>query len=123
MWRPCLFCLKRLHLGAMARQWEVLQDEALARLDKYEALILDDIAYVKKTEMETSALFELIAHRYESGSLIITSNQPFNEGDSIFSDNMMTLAAIDRLVHHAQIIEIQAESYRKTQSLRRKIQG
>jgi len=73
--------------------------------------------------METSALFELIAHRYESGSLIITSNQPFSEWDSIFSDNMMTVAAIDRLVHHAQIIEIQAESYRKTQSLRRKKQG
>jgi DNA replication protein DnaC len=90
---------------------------------KYEALILDDIAYVKKTEMETSALFELIAHRYESGSLIITSNQPFSEWDSIFSDNMMTVAAIDRVVHHAQIIEIQGESYRKTQSLRRKTQG
>jgi DNA replication protein DnaC len=102
---------------------ELKLPEALARLDKYEALILDDIAYVKKTEMETSALFELIAHRYESGSLIITSNQPFSEWDSIFSDNMMTVAAIDRLVHHAQIIEIQGESYRKTQSLRRKTQG
>ena len=102
---------------------ELKLPEALARLDKYEALILDDIAYVKKTEMETSALFELIAHRYESGSLIITSNQPFSEWDSIFSDNMMTVAAIDRLVHHAQIIEIQGESYRKTQSLGRKTQG
>jgi DNA replication protein DnaC len=94
--------------------------EALGKLDKYAVLILDDIGYVKKSELETNVLFELIAHRYESGSLIITSNQPFSEWDSIFSDTMMTVAAIDRLVHHAQIIEIQAESYRKRQSIRRK---
>ena len=94
--------------------------EALGKLDKYAVLILDDIGYVKKSKLETNVLFELIAHRYESGSLIITSNQPFSEWDSIFSDTMMTVAAIDRLVHHAQIIEIQAESYRKRQSIRRK---
>src|SRR5207249_12129062 len=94
--------------------------EALGKPDKYAVLILDDIGYVKKSELETNVLFELIAHRYESGSLIITSNQPFSEWDSIFSDTMMTVAAIDRLVHHAQIIEIQAESYRKRQSIRRK---
>ena len=94
--------------------------EALGKLDKYAVLILDDIGYVKKSELETNVLFELIAHRYESGSLIITSNQPFSEWDSIFSDTMMTVAAIDRLVHHAQIIEIQAESYRKRQSIRSK---
>ena len=94
--------------------------EAIGRLDKFAVLILDDIGYVKKSELETSVLFELIAHRYESGSLIITSNQPFSAWDSIFADTMMTVAAIDRLVHHAQIIEIQAQSYRKTQSLRRK---
>src|SRR2546429_303168 len=94
--------------------------EALGKLDKYAVLILDDIGYVKKSELETNVLFELIAHRYESGSLIITSNQPFSEWDSIFSDTMMTVAAIDRLVRHAQIIEIQAQSYRKRQSIRRK---
>ena len=94
--------------------------EALGKLNKYAVVILDDIGYVKKSELETNVLFELIAHRYESGSLIITSNQPFSEWDSIFSDTMMSVAAIDRLVHHAQIIEIQAESYRKRQSIRRK---
>ena len=60
--------------------------EALGKLDKYAVLILGDIGYVKKSEMETSVLFELIAHRYESGSMIITSNQPFSEWDSIFAD-------------------------------------
>ncbi len=91
--------------------------EALTRLDKYVVLIIDDIGYVKKNEMETQVLFELIAHRYESGSLIITSNQAFSDWDQIFNDNMMTVAAIDRLVHHACIIQCQEESYRKKQSL------
>jgi DNA replication protein DnaC len=77
--------------------------------------VIDDIGYVKKTESETSVLFELIAHRYESASLIITSNQPFSQWDSIFPDSMMTVAAVDRLVHHATIIGIEGESYRSKQ--------
>jgi DNA replication protein DnaC len=60
-------------------------------------------------------LFELIAHRYERNSIVITTNQAFNEWDSIFGDNMMTVAAIDRLVHHADIFEIEGDSYRKKQ--------
>lgn len=87
--------------------------EQLAKLSRFPLLILDDISYVKKTEMETSVLFELIAERYESNSLIITSNQPFGEWDQIFPDNMMAVAAIDRLIHHATIINIQEDSYRK----------
>lgn len=85
----------------------------LAKLDRFDLLILDDIGYVKKTDDETSVLFELIAHRYERRSLLITANHPFSQWDSIFSDSMMTVAAVDRLVHHALIIEIKAESYRK----------
>jgi len=88
---------------------------ALTRLDKYQVLIIDDIGYVKKTDAETQVLFEFIAHRYESGSLIITSNQPFSQWDQIFTDTMMTVAAIDRIIHHATIIEIEGESYRKKQ--------
>jgi len=88
--------------------------EALDRLDRFRLLILDDIGYVKKDEAETSVLFELIASRYENGSLLITANQPFSEWDSIFPDNMMAVAAIDRLVHHARILNIEVESYRKT---------
>ena len=93
-------------------------EEALHKLDRYRALILDDFGYVKKTEQETHVLFELIAHRYETGSLIITSNQPFAEWDRIFPDQMMTVAAVDRLIHHATIIEVSSDSYRRKQALR-----
>ena len=91
---------------------ELRLPDALGKLDTYVVLILDDIGYVKKSDLESSVLFELIAHRYESGSLVITSNQPFSPWDSVFPDAIMTVAAIDRLVHHAQIIELQGESYR-----------
>jgi DNA replication protein DnaC len=90
----------------------------LSKLDRYDLLVIDDLGYVKKTEAETSVLFELIAHRYERKSLMITANQPFSQWDSIFADSMMTVAAIDRLVHHAVILEIQAESYRQQAALK-----
>jgi DNA replication protein DnaC len=86
---------------------------ALKKLDRFDLLILDDVGYVKKSEAETSVLFELIAHRYERRSLLITANQPFSQWDTIFTDSMMTVAAVDRLVHHALIVEIVTESYRK----------
>ncbi len=85
----------------------------MSKLDKYRVLIIDDIGYVKKTDSETHVLFEFIAHRYESGSLIITSNQPFSHWDQIFPDTLMTVAAIDRIIHHATIVEIDGDSYRK----------
>lgn len=94
--------------------------EVLTRMDKYAALIIDDIGYVKKNSQETLVLFELIAHRYEAGSIIITSNQPFSAWDQIFDDTMMTVAAIDRLVHHATILELSGESYRKKASMKRR---
>jgi DNA replication protein DnaC len=71
------------------------------------------LGYVKKSETETSVLFELIAHRYERRSLLITANQPFSQWDAVFADTMMTVAAVDRLVHHALIVEMQTDSYRK----------
>lgn len=86
---------------------------AMTRLDKYRVLIIDDLGYVKKTDSETHVLFEFIAHRYESGSLVITSNQPFSQWDQIFPDALMTVAAIDRILHHATIIEIDGDSYRR----------
>jgi len=85
----------------------------MSRLDKYRVLIIDDIGYVKKTDSETQVLFEFIAHRYESGSLVITSNQPFSHWDQIFPDTLMTVAAIDRIIHHATILEIDGDSYRR----------
>ena len=91
----------------------------MTRMDKYRVLIIDDIGYVKKSDSETQVLFEFIAHRYESGSLIITSNQPFSQWDQIFPDSMMTVAAVDRVIHHAHILEIEGESYRKKQHLKK----
>lgn len=87
--------------------------EAIAKLARLPLLILDDIGYAKKDDAETSVLFELITDRYESTSLIITANQPFSEWDKIFPDTNIAVAAIDRLVHHATIINIQDNSYRK----------
>jgi len=96
---------------------ETLELESeLKKLDKYELLILDDIGYVKKNDNESQVLFELIAYRYERNSILITTNQAFSEWDSIFGDNMMTVAAIDRLVHHADIYKIEGESYRRKQA-------
>ena len=89
----------------------------LKKLDRFDLLVLDDLGYVKKSDAETSVLFELIAHRYERKSLLITANQPFSQWDNIFTDSMMTVAAVDRLVHHALVVEIQAHSYRKQAAL------
>src|ERR1700704_4138552 len=76
-------------------------------------LILDDIVYVSKDQAETSVLFELIGSRYERRSRLITANQPFGEWGKVFPDQAMTLAAIDRLVHHSTIFEMNVESYRR----------
>lgn len=99
-----------------AKQHLRLQDE-LIKLDKYSLLIVDDVGYVRKTEQETSVLFELIAHRYERHSMIITSNKSFEQWDELFDDSTMTIAAIDRLVHHATIIHCEGESYRRKMAI------
>jgi DNA replication protein DnaC len=94
-------------------------EAAIDKLDKYHLLILDDIAYVAKDQAETSVLFELISARYERRSLLITANQPFGEWGKIFPDQAMTLAAIDRLVHHATIFEMNVDSYRRKAALKK----
>jgi len=99
---------------------ELTLEAAIARLDKYHLLILDDLAYVTKDQAETSVLFELIGARYERRSLLITANQPFGEWGKIFPDQAMTLAVIDRLVHHASVFEMNVESYRRRTALERK---
>ena len=99
---------------------ELALETAIAKLDKYHLLILDDLAYVTKDQAETSVLFELISARYERRSLLITANQPFGEWGKVFPDPAMTLAAIDRLVHHATIFEMNVESYRRRAALERK---
>jgi DNA replication protein DnaC len=99
---------------------ELALESAIAKLDKYHLLILDDLAYVTKDQAETSVLFELIGARYERRSLLVTANQPFGEWGKIFPDQAMTLAVIDRLVHHATIFEMNVESYRRRAALERK---
>ncbi|HYD26371.1 IS21-like element helper ATPase IstB [Brevundimonas sp.] len=94
---------------------------AIDKLDKYDLLILDDLSYVHKSQAETSVLFELISTRYERRSLMITANQPFGAWDQIFPDKAMTVAAIDRLVHHAVILEMNVESYRRRTALTRAV--
>jgi DNA replication protein DnaC len=95
-------------------------EAAIDKLDKYHLLILDDLAYVTKDQAETSVLFELISARYERRSVLITANQPFGEWGKIFPGEAITLAAIDRLVHHAIIVEMNVESYRRKAAIDRK---
>ena len=99
---------------------ELALESAINRLDRFDLLILDDITYVSKDQAETSVLFELISARYERRSLLITANQPFGEWGKIFPDAAMTLAAVDRLVHHATIFEMNVDSYRRRAAITRK---
>lgn len=87
--------------------------QELARLDRFDLLILDDLSYVRRDQAETSALFELIAERYERKSLAVTANTPFSQWGEVFVDAAMTVAAVDRLVHHATILEMNVQSYRQ----------
>lgn len=96
-----------------AARRDLALEAALAKLDKFHLLILDDITYAHKDQAETSVLFELIARRYEHRSLAIAANQPFSAWSKLFPDQAMSVAAIDRLVHHATILEMNADSYRR----------
>jgi DNA replication protein DnaC len=104
------------HLQAAKAECKLPQ--ALARLDRFACLILDDIGYAQRSNAETGVLFELIAHRYEQRSLIVTSNHPFGDWNQIFGDQAMTIAAIDRLVHHSTIFELNTDSYRRKAALK-----
>lgn len=95
----------------------------LKKLRKYEALIIDDIGYVQHSRQEMEVLFTLLADRYERCSVLLTSNLPFSQWERIFKDPMTTAAAIDRLVHHSIILELNLPSYRLEQSKRRSEKG
>ena len=89
----------------------------LAKLDRFDLLILDDLSYARRDQAETSVLFELIAERYERKSIAITANAPFSAWDAVFPDKAMTVAAVDRLVHHSTILEMNVDSYRRRAAL------
>jgi len=88
----------------------------LKKLSRYDAVIIDDIGYVQQSHREMEVLFTFLADRYEQSSLMITSNLPFSKWDRIFKDQMTAAAAIDRLVHHSVILELNIASYRMEQA-------
>lgn len=85
---------------------------ALAKLERFDVVVLDDIGYVQQSRDEMEVLFTFLAERYEKKSVVITSNLVFSQWDQIFKDPMTTMAAIDRLVHHATILEFNGDSHR-----------
>jgi DNA replication protein DnaC len=95
---------------------ELRLSREIKRLARYDGLILDDLGYVQQSREEMEVLFTLLAERYERGSVLMTSNLPFSKWEQIFKDPMTTAAAIDRLVHHAVILELNIPSYRVEQA-------
>jgi DNA replication protein DnaC len=91
---------------------ELELDKLLKKLSRFDVLMIDDFGYVKQNREEMEVLFSLLAYRYERGSMLITSNLPFSRWQEVFKDPMTTAAAIDRLVHHSVILELNVESYR-----------
>jgi DNA replication protein DnaC len=100
----------------LAAKQELKLRSFLRKISRYEVVILDDIGYVQYSREEMEVLFGLLAERYERGSVVLTSNLPFSKWESIFKDPMTTAAAIDRLVHHSVILELNIPSYRAEQA-------
>jgi DNA replication protein DnaC len=95
-------------------------EKLLNKLARFDVIIIDDFGYVQQSREEMEVLFTLMNHRYERGSIMITSNLPFSKWESIFKDPMTTAAAIDRLVHHSVILEMNIPSYRMEAAKKRK---
>lgn len=106
----CALLLQEL----LAAKRDLKLRQLIKRFNKYQAIIIDDIGYVgqDKNKEEVEVLFTLLAERYESGSVMITSNLPFSKWEQVFKDPIMTTAAIDRIVHHSVILELNLPSYR-----------
>ena len=96
----------------LAARRDLRLDRLIKKLGRFDAIILDDLGYVQHSRDEMEVLFTLLAQRYERGSVLITSNLPFSKWEQIFKDPMTTAAAIDRLVHHSVILELNVSSYR-----------
>ena len=105
---PCSLLVQDLLIAKQSLQLR----KAIKRLSCYDALIIDDIGYVQQNREEMEVLFTLLAERYERGSILLTSNLPFSKWEAIFKDPLTTAAAIDRLVHHSIILELNISSYR-----------
>jgi len=108
----CAMLLQQL----LAAKRDLRLPKLFKRLNRYHALIIDDIGYVQQDKDEMGVLFTLLAERYERGSVMITSNLAFSKWEKIFKDPVMTAAAIDRIVHHSIILELNIPSYRISQA-------
>jgi len=108
LFTSCALLVQRL-LRAKA---ELTLEKELKRLDRFEAILIDDLGYVQQSREEMEALFTLLSYRYESRSVLLTSNLVFSQWEAIFKDPLTTAAAIDRLVHHSVILELNVASYR-----------
>ena len=102
----------RLVTQLLAAKRDLKLPQAIARLQRFDAVVIDDIGYVQQSREEMEVLFHFLAERYEKKSVVITSNLVFSQWDQIFKDPMTTMAAVDRLVHHATILEFTGESVR-----------
>jgi DNA replication protein DnaC len=109
---PCALLVQELLIAKR----DLTLPRMLKQMAKYEALLIDDLGYVQQNREEMDVLFTLLAERYERGSVLLTSNLPFSQWERIFKDPMTTAAAIDRLVHHSIILEVNLSSYRLEQS-------
>ena len=98
---------------------ELQIEKMFKKLDRFEVVVLDDIGYVQQSREEMEVLFTFLSERYERRSLMITSNLVFSEWDKIFKDPMTTAAAIDRVVHHSVILELDGESFRAREAKQR----
>jgi DNA replication protein DnaC len=100
----------------LAAKRDLRLSKEIKKLARYDGLIIDEMGYVQQSREEMEVLFTLLAERYERGSVMLTSNLPFSKWEEIFKDPMTTAAAIDRLVHHSIILELNIPSYRMEQA-------
>ena len=112
---PAYLLVQRL----LTAKRDLLLEATIRRLDRYQAVIVDDIGYVQQSREEVEVLFTFLAERYERRSVLISSNLVFSDWDRIFKDPMTTACAIDRLVHHSTILELTGTSYREDAAKRR----
>lgn len=115
----CVMLVQRL----LSAKTALALEREFKRLDKFEALIIDDLGYVQQNREEMEVLFSLLAHRYEHRSLLLTSNLVFSQWEKIFKDPMTTAAAVDRLVHHSVILELNLPSFRAEAAKQKKMTG
>jgi DNA replication protein DnaC len=111
--RPVLFATCSLLVQELlAAKRDLRLERFIRKLAGFEALVIDDLGYVQQSREEMGVPFTLLAERYERGSVLLTSDLPFSRWAQIFKDPMTTAAAIDRLVHHSVILELNVPSYR-----------